>query len=51
MSDCPEVCCGAPFEIDRRFVLESTHGPVEHVSGRCAAGHHFLMPTEYLSVP
>lgn len=49
---CPE--CGAPAEISDRFVLESTDGPLEHVTVRCAArlGHRFTMLLERLrSVP
>lgn len=43
LTGCPE--CGAPAEITRRDVLESTDGPVEHVGVRCIRKHIFLMPT------
>jgi hypothetical protein len=43
---CPE--CGVPAEVTDRFSLASTHGPVDHVALRCAAGHHFRMPSEKL---
>lgn len=43
LTSCPE--CGAPAEITRRNVLESTHGPIEHVGVRCVQKHVFLMPT------
>ena len=44
---CPE--CEVPAEITDRFSLASTYGPVDHVELRCAAGHHFRMPSEKLS--
>lgn len=43
LTSCPQ--CGAPAEITRRDVLESTDGPVEHVGVRCVQWHTFLMPT------
>lgn len=43
LTSCPE--CGAPAEITRRAVLESTDGPIEHVGVRCIQRHIFLMPT------
>lgn len=43
---CPE--CGEIAEIVHRVVLESTDGPIEHAKVRCAAFHHFLLPTENL---
>jgi hypothetical protein len=44
---CPE--CGVPAEVTERFSLASTCGPVDHLGLRCAAGHHFRMPSEKLS--
>ena len=38
---CPE--CGVTAEIEDRFFLPSTDGPIEHVVVNCAAGHHFRM--------
>jgi hypothetical protein len=46
---CPD--CGVPAEITERFRLPSTDGPVDHVVVQCAAGHHFRMAAEKLSVP
>jgi hypothetical protein len=46
--DCPE--CGLPAEVLDRFVLESTHGPVEHVKTHCAARHHLTFPAVLLEV-
>lgn len=44
---CPE--CGAPAQVVDRFVLASTHGPVEHWRLRCTqrteqARHHYVGP-------
>jgi hypothetical protein len=36
---CPEPTCQAPAEIVDRFVLASTHGPVEHAQTMCLNGH------------
>lgn len=36
-------------EVLWRDVLESTDGPIEHVSLRCAQRHVFFMPTAKLS--
>ena len=43
---CP--ACSAPAEITDRFVLESTGGPVEHVTVWCVARHRFTMTAEHL---
>lgn len=45
---CPE--CGAPAEIIDRFVLESTDGPVEHATVRCARtlAHRYTVLVERL---
>jgi hypothetical protein len=42
LTTCPE--CGAPAEVVDRFVLPSTHGPVEHVKTRCVTGPWFVTP-------
>jgi hypothetical protein len=36
---CPEPNCQASAEIVSRFVLASTHGPVEHAKTMCLKGH------------
>jgi hypothetical protein len=46
LTRCPE--CGAPAQIERRTVLESTDGPVEHAKVRCVLRHMFLLPTAAL---
>lgn len=43
---CP--ACGAVAEIEDRFFLSSTDGPIEHIAVRCAVGHHFRMPADGL---
>ena len=42
---CP---CGMPVEVHDRYVLESTTGPIEHVSGICAVGHRFSCSIDYM---
>lgn len=49
LTSCPE--CGRPAEINRRMILESTDGPIEHSRLRCIAGHWFMMPTGMLATP
>lgn len=41
LTSCPQ--CGLPAEIDERFWLESTDGPVDHAALSCIDGHHFRM--------
>jgi hypothetical protein len=43
---CPQ--CLAPAEITDRFVLESTSGPIEHITVWCVQRHRFTMTTEHL---
>jgi hypothetical protein len=43
---CPQ--CLAPAEITDRFVLESTSGPVEHLTVRCLNRHWFTITAEHL---
>jgi hypothetical protein len=37
--NCPEPNCQDQAEIVDRFVLASTHGPVEHAKTLCLNGH------------
>jgi len=46
MTLCPE--CGALAAVQRREVLESTDGPVEHAKVMCVRQHWFLLPVEQL---
>jgi hypothetical protein len=43
---CPQ--CLAPAEIIDRFVLESTSGPVEHVTVSCLERHRFTTTADHL---
>jgi hypothetical protein len=36
---CPEPACRASAELVDRFVLPSTHGPVEHAKTMCLNSH------------
>jgi hypothetical protein len=42
LTTCPE--CTAPAEVTRRFVLESTDGPIEHATVMCISRHWFTLP-------
>jgi len=39
---CPD--CHAPAEVQRRCVVGSTSGPLEHVKLMCVRRHWFFMP-------
>jgi hypothetical protein len=43
---CPQ--CLAPAEVTDRFVLESTSGPVEHITVCCVHRHRFTIPADRL---
>jgi len=54
--DCPAYLdedrgerCGLPAEIGRRFIMNSTDGPLESAVIRCPAGHFFNGPIEFLT--
>ena len=42
--------CGLPAEVLRRFIMESTSGPLESVTIKCPVGHYFSAPIEFLSL-
>ena len=42
--------CGLPAEVLRRFIMESTSGPLESVIIKCPAGHSFIAPIQFLSL-
>ena len=44
---CPQ--CGAPAEVNDRFALESTDGPIEHATVVCVVRHRFTMLVERLA--
>jgi hypothetical protein len=56
--DCPAYLdpggaerCGLPAEVQARYIMRSTDGPLESVKIRCLAGHWFNGPVECLTVP
>jgi hypothetical protein len=53
--DCPAYLgdegaarCGLPAEVEDRYTMRSTGGPVESVRIRCPSGHFFNAPVEVL---
>jgi hypothetical protein len=56
--DCPAYLdsqgaarCGLPAEVEARYMINSTDGPLECARISCSRGHHFNGPVEYLIVP
>ena len=54
--DCPaymdktgSVRCGLPAEVEGRYLMRSTDGPLESAKIRCPRGHWFNGPIESLS--
>ena len=54
--DCPAyldrygtVRCGLPAEVEHRYVMTSTDGPLESARIRCPDGHMFNGPVESLT--
>jgi hypothetical protein len=54
--DCPAYLdadgasrCGLPAEVMRRFLMNSTDGPLESAMIRCPSGHFFNGPIEFLT--
>jgi hypothetical protein len=55
--DCPawmdqagSVRCGLPAEVQGRYVMRSTDGPLESARIRCPRGHCFNGPVESLTL-
>jgi len=55
--DCPaymdktgSVRCGLPAEVESRYLMRSTDGPLESAKIRCPRGHWFNGPIESLAV-
>ncbi len=55
--DCPaymdktgSVRCGLPAEVEGRYVMRSTDGPLESARIRCPRGHWFNGPVESLTL-
>ena len=56
--DCPAFLgqdgatrCGLPAEVQARYIVRSTDGPLESARIRCPRGHWFNGPIESLSAP
>lgn len=47
ITTCPE--CFSDAYVERRAVLESTDGPIEHAKVHCVRGHWFFLPVEMLA--
>jgi hypothetical protein len=43
--------CGLPAEVEARYIVRSTDGPLESARIRCPRGHWFNGPIESLSAP
>ena len=43
--------CALPAEVEYRYTMNSTDGPLESAKISCPRGHHFNGPIEYLTVP
>jgi len=55
--DCPaymdktgSVRCGLPAEVEGRYLMSSTDGPLESARIRCPRGHWFNGPVESLTL-
>jgi hypothetical protein len=55
--DCPEymdrrgaVRCGLPAEVESRYTVRSSDGPLESAKIRCPRGHWFNGPVESLTL-
>jgi len=56
--DCPALLgrygadrCGLPAEVEARYTIRSTDGPLEGAKIRCPRGHWFNGPVETLGAP
>jgi hypothetical protein len=45
------VRCGLPAEVEYRYTMNSTDGPLESAKISCPRRHHFNGPIEYLTLP
>ena len=43
--------CGLPAEVEYRYTMNSTEGPLESAKISCPRRHHFNAPIEYLTLP
>ena len=51
LSDDGTVRCGLPAEVQARYTVGSTGGPLESAKIRCPRGHWCNGPVEFLSAP
>jgi len=42
--------CGLPAEVEVRYTMRSTDGPLESAKIRCPRGHWFNGPIEFLTI-
>jgi hypothetical protein len=47
----PALASALPAEVQVRYLMDSTDGPLESAKISCPRGHHFNSPIEYLTVP
>ena len=50
MDRCGSVRCGLPAEVEGRYLMTSTDGPLESARIRCPRGHFFNGPVESLTL-
>jgi hypothetical protein len=43
--------CGLPAEVEYRYTMNSTDGPLESAKISCPRRHHFNAPIEYVTLP
>ena len=51
MSSNSPVRCGLPAQVEGRYTMQSTDGPLESAKIRCPRGHWFNGPVEFLTIP
>ena len=45
------IPCGLPAEVEARYTVNSTDGPLESAKIKCPRGHWFNGPIESLTIP
>jgi hypothetical protein len=51
LDDSGSVRCGLPAEVEGRYTMRSTDGPLESARIRCPQGHWFNGPVDSLTLP
>jgi len=49
LNDAGSVRCGLPAEVEYRYLVNSSGGPLENAKIRCPLGHWFNAPIEFLT--